>query len=142
MPQAPGPPGTNELVPSGTLAALLRLSYWQRLLGRSQRWRSQAACAGMGPDLFFPAGEQTTQAVAQTAAAKAVCAGCPVRLHCLVWALAANAESGVWGGWSPGERQGLRRERVRRYQARMLRAAARRRLVGALPAVEGEDREP
>jgi WhiB family redox-sensing transcriptional regulator len=77
----------------------------------------------MGPALFFPAGERDAEAVAQIAAAKEVCAGCGVRLHCLAYAIAANPEEGVWGGLSPSERRVLRRARRLRSQKRSRRAA-------------------
>jgi WhiB family redox-sensing transcriptional regulator len=52
--------------------------------------------------------------VAQTAAAKAVCARCPVREPCLDWALETNQGSGVWGGMSEDERRAYRRSLARR----------------------------
>ena len=94
-----------------------------RLLWGAGGWRRRAACRGMGPALFFPAGERDAEAVAQVAAAKEVCAGCGVRLHCLAYALAANPDDGVWGGLSPSERRVLRRARRLRYQNRSPRAA-------------------
>jgi len=73
----------------------------------------------MGPELFFPAGERDEDAVAQTAAAKQVCARCEVRLHCLAYALVANPEDGIWGGLGPRERRALRRARRARHQVRI-----------------------
>ncbi len=49
------------------------------------------ACAGIDPDMFFPADD------ASLAAALAICDGCPVRTLCRTIAM-ARAESGVWGG--------------------------------------------
>ncbi len=40
-------------------------------------------------------------------AAKAVCAGCPVRDECLDYALASRQRFGVWGGMSEQERRRL-----------------------------------
>jgi len=51
-----------------------------------------AACAGLPPDMFFPEG------VNDGTAAKAVCAGCPVRAQCLAGAQARHEEFGIWGG--------------------------------------------
>lgn len=91
---------------------LLRLeSHRARLLWDGGGWRRRAACRSMGPELFFPAGERTEDAAQQVAAAKAVCAHCPVRLHCLTYALVANPEDGIWGGLTPSERTTLRRQR-------------------------------
>lgn len=72
-----------------------------------------------GSDLFFPVGERDEAAVAQTAAAKQACARCYVRLHCLIYALVANPEDGIWGGLIPSERRALRRARRARHQSRI-----------------------
>lgn len=74
----------------------------------SDEWRSQAACRDTDPDLFFPIGT-TGQAVDQIDAAKAVCADCEAKEPCLVFALATNQESGVWGGTAEEERRKLRK---------------------------------
>jgi WhiB family redox-sensing transcriptional regulator len=73
-------------------------------------WRRKAACAGMDPGLFFPIGSSGL-AAEQTERAKAVCAGCQVRVKCLEWALATGQHDGVWGGLSEDERRKLRRRR-------------------------------
>jgi len=66
-------------------------------------WRDRAACAGTDPDLFFPEPDEGEDA----AAAKVICAGCPVRAECLAWALAAPAQFGVFGGLDERERHGI-----------------------------------
>ncbi len=71
-------------------------------------WRDDAACRHTAPDLFFPVGS-TGQAVEQIAAAKAVCARCPVREPCLEFALLTHQDAGVWGGTSEDERRAIRR---------------------------------
>ncbi|HZJ47633.1 MAG TPA: WhiB family transcriptional regulator [Acidimicrobiia bacterium] len=68
-------------------------------------WRSEAACAGTDPDVFFP-GED-----ASAARAKIVCAGCPVREKCLLYSIEFRMTSGIWGGMSAAERRELRRAR-------------------------------
>lgn len=64
-----------------------------------------ALCAETDPEAFFP--EQG----GSTAAAKAVCALCEVRLECLENALALNEEFGVFGGMTLRERRKLARSR-------------------------------
>ena len=86
--------------------------------GADDAWRARAACNTVDPDLFFPVGV-TGPAVAQIAAAKAVCAGCDVRPECLEFAITTNQEYGIWGGTSEEERRALRR----RWRARQ-RAAS------------------
>jgi WhiB family redox-sensing transcriptional regulator len=74
-----------------------------------QPWRARANCRGIDPQLFFPErGEDQTNA-------KAVCAGCQVRLHCLVAGL--DEHHGIWGGTSERERRRLRRNRSQRTSA-------------------------
>jgi WhiB family redox-sensing transcriptional regulator len=88
----------------------------QRLARRDGVWRlgvlavdhfgERPACAddGVDPELFFPfPGEREKEAQA-----KAVCAGCPVRVACLRFAVREGVE-GVWGGTTDVERRGLRR---------------------------------
>ena len=62
-------------------------------------WWEEAACHGMGTNLFFPA-EGLPQPVlqAQVAEAEAVCDGCTVRDMCWAQARATNSTGGVFGG--------------------------------------------
>jgi WhiB family redox-sensing transcriptional regulator len=78
------------------------------------RWRQRAACQapGVDPDLFFPVGD-FGPALSQAAAAKRVCARCPVQDSCLAWALHSGEQDGIWGGTMPRERRRLR-ARLRR----------------------------
>ncbi|MBA8827089.1 hypothetical protein FHX42_004473 [Saccharopolyspora lacisalsi] len=68
----------------------------------------QPACASdeVDPELFFPVSDQAQQ---QIAAAKRVCASCPVRQACLQFALHSDVE-GLWGATTQQERKRLRRE--------------------------------
>lgn len=64
---------------------------------------AKAACRGMAEeDIFFP---DRSHGPNGADAAKAVCAGCPVRVECLEHALEAQEEYGVWGGTTPAERR-------------------------------------
>ncbi len=71
-------------------------------------WRDRAACRDVDPELFYPAAEDGPSLRAQVTAAKAVCAGCPVRVECLAEAL-ARIPYGVAGGLTEHERRQLRR---------------------------------
>lgn len=68
-------------------------------------WWEHAKCRGMDPDLFFPERGEPTQH------ARAVCAGCAVRIPCLEDALACGDVPGVWGGLSARERRRILRDR-------------------------------
>lgn len=70
-------------------------------------WRLDAACRGMGPAMFFPAGRDWD---AQVAKALRVCWSCPVRTQCGDHADAAGEANGIWGGV---ERDTTRRVRTR-----------------------------
>lgn len=64
-------------------------------------WQDWGMCSQTSPDAFFPDKGQPT------AAAKRVCATCPVQAECLEYALANNERYGVWGGLSERERHVL-----------------------------------
>lgn len=94
------------------MAITIQTDYWST----NDDWRRAAACKDVDPDLFFPVGV-TGPAIEHIAAAKSVCAACPVKAPCLEFALTTNQEYGIWGGASEEERRAIRRAR---------RAAARR----------------
>jgi len=76
--------------------------------GGPQAWLDRAACRDLDPERFFPdSGEQV-----KAAEAKAICASCQVRDHCLDLAVKAaggiDGDHGVFGGTLPGERSPLR----------------------------------
>ena len=82
-------------------------------------WRSEAACDGANPDIFF-LGYGSTEgrghaSLNKTAKARAMelCAGCPVTDECLTYALALplSDDFGIWGGTTELQRVGLRRAR-------------------------------
>ncbi|PAZ11554.1 transcriptional regulator [Streptomyces sp. SA15] len=71
-------------------------------------WLRRAACAGEDPELFFPVGTEGP-ALRDIAAAKRICARCPVIEPCLDFALDSGPTSGVWGGTCEEERDALLR---------------------------------
>jgi WhiB family redox-sensing transcriptional regulator len=75
----------------------------------NQPWRSQAACAGLAPEIFYPSTEEDLDAEP----AKDVCAGCGVREACLEHALAVREKDGIWGGATERERRRIIRQRRR-----------------------------
>jgi WhiB family redox-sensing transcriptional regulator len=68
-------------------------------------WRLDAACRDLDTAVFFPDTDE------ESARAKAICAGCPVRDACLDFALVTRQDDGVWGGLDENERRRLRRRR-------------------------------
>jgi WhiB family redox-sensing transcriptional regulator len=67
----------------------------------------RGACRDEDPELFFPVGS-SGPALLQAAQARAVCAGCPVRIDCLNYAIETGQAAGVWGGVSEEERHAIR----------------------------------
>ena len=73
------------------------------------RWHAEAACRGVGADVFFPAnGSGNT---INWGPALAVCARCPVRRACLNYALRTEQRHGVWGMCTPADLDAIRRRR-------------------------------
>lgn len=70
-------------------------------------WRTDAACQGLDPDIFYPADDDEAEM------AKAVCATCPVQAPCLEHALGLREKEGVWGGCTERERRRIIRQRRR-----------------------------
>lgn len=71
-------------------------------------WQYQGACRGVDPETFFsPDAERGPRRRAREAAAKALCAVCPVVQECLDHALAVREPYGVWGGLSINERDSI-----------------------------------
>lgn len=94
-------------------------------------WREQSECLGVRNTIFYPpelddddgtAGYTAEEYEAAYAPAKAICAGCSVRIQCLDEALEKKERWGVWGGLIPIER--LRIERKWRRQRLKTRRAA------------------
>ena len=67
-------------------------------------WHAQAACRGMGSEVFFPErGDKVSEAIA-------ICEGCPVRQECLEFSLQNGERNGIWGGVPERRRRNLRAE--------------------------------
>lgn len=70
-------------------------------------WYDEAACKGMGPNIFFPEYGNYKRA-------KEVCADCDVRMACLESVLKFDNDlDGMFGGYTPAERAMLREKRRR-----------------------------
>lgn len=99
-----------------------------RLVQKPEEWQEAAACRTADSSVFFhPAGERGNQHDAREAAAKRICAECPVMAECGQAALARREQYGVWGGMTEDERRkilGQRRPGGRRPAAARLEVAA------------------
>lgn len=74
-------------------------------------WVRDAVCAQTDPELFFP------EKGGSTAAAKRVCAGCPVRAECLAYAIEHGERFGIWGGKSERQRRAIAKQQRRHGRA-------------------------
>jgi WhiB family redox-sensing transcriptional regulator len=77
-------------------------------------WQRHAACQGPAAALYYPpaAAESRPARSERERRAKAICAGCPVRSHCLAFALDTREPHGIWGGLNEAERQTLLERRA------------------------------
>ena len=77
----------------------------------------RAACTvpGVDPDLF------TSRGAEDVAAARAICATCPVKAACLQAALESGA-SGVWGGTTKAERASMEVRKSPEHNPRVVHA--------------------
>lgn len=87
-------------------------------LSWGEEWTVDAACRGMGPELFYPDirdDDKTTKA--RIAKAKKICASCPVQAECLEYIMSKPSynDDGIWGGTTTRERKHLRI--ARKYNA-------------------------
>lgn len=73
-------------------------------------WRQKGACKDYDPTLWWPEELAGSKAIGDRA--KAIChAECLVRRDCLKWALDHDERFGIWGGYSPQEREYIRQRR-------------------------------
>lgn len=77
-------------------------------------WMDEAACLGMGTELFYP----TQGDIATGLAAIAVCRTCQVSDTCLEYALTNGEKFGVWGGVGEQTRRRIRSARIRTARLR------------------------
>jgi WhiB family transcriptional regulator, redox-sensing transcriptional regulator len=79
-------------------------------MGDAPSWQADAACLDVDPGVFFP------ERGATAAEALGHCGRCEVAARCLEFALAIEAEEGVYGGTTAADRRQLVRARRRRQQ--------------------------
>jgi WhiB family transcriptional regulator, redox-sensing transcriptional regulator len=75
-------------------------------------WQMDAACRDVDGALFFyPDNERGEAREDRVAAAKRICAACPVQARCRRYALEAGEPYGMWGGLTEEERRAARSDR-------------------------------
>lgn len=73
-------------------------------------WHDEAACATRGNDIFFA--DPSCQS-AEINQAKLICKSCDVRWKCLEFAVRNDITHGIWGGFTPSERNSYLKGKVR-----------------------------
>lgn len=68
-------------------------------------WMVKGNCRDEPPSRFFPSDGVGVDI------ARRICAGCPVQLPCLEYALEQRVDHGVWGGASERERRRILKRR-------------------------------
>ena len=103
--------------PEGGTVRVTRVRTRSRRTSPLDAWQRDAACWNLGSSLFFsPDGERAAARRHREAAAKAICGRCPVRMPCVLYALATRQRYGVWGGLTEDDRrQPVADERRRRW---------------------------
>lgn len=100
---------TRLAAPSESERPCISCKRWAHvLLVPLGKWAAEAKCAEVDPELWFPVWDGKGSST--TAAAKRVCAQCPVRAECLAYALEVCEPHGVWGGLTPHERRQLKKK--------------------------------
>jgi WhiB family redox-sensing transcriptional regulator len=73
-------------------------------------WQIEAACLDTGNEKYFADPNKDHTLITD---AKKVCKTCDVRWRCLDFALNNNIKHGVWGGFTPSERNSYLKGKVR-----------------------------
>lgn len=74
-------------------------------------WEERAACKGKDWKIFYPQVSRPHDELAQSHAAKKICAKCPVLRSCAETALTNREPHGIWGGLATIEREAIRQQR-------------------------------
>ena len=100
-PKKPTATAGNRGGPKYTYMELL--SEWQ-LIDTYQEWKEDAACLGEDYDTFFP----NVGYNQHNLEARKICAICPVKKQCLMFAVNNRINYGIWGGLTPIQRKNIR----------------------------------
>ena len=87
---------------------------------RSLDWQDDAACKDVDVSVFYPEYRRTKNQNSKIA--RKWCHNCPVKVQCLLWAM-ANNEKGVWGDTSEKTRGKIRNDQLGKKEAEALVAA-------------------
>lgn len=84
---------------------------WE-LKNNTSEWKWDAACQGMGPEVFYLEQGQKTENIMKVQAARQICGRCPVKVECLRYAVDNYIGTGIWAGTTPLQRKRLRNGRA------------------------------
>jgi WhiB family redox-sensing transcriptional regulator len=84
---------------------------WE-LRNNTTEWKWDAACQGMGPDVFYMEHGEKAENMMKIVAAREICGRCPVKVECLRYAVDNCIGTGIWAGTTPNQRKRLRHGRT------------------------------
>lgn len=84
--------------------------HWYEIDTANPTFMADAPCAQVDPEIFFPSAGDSS------AAARRVCASCPVMAQCLDWAIERRIDHGIWGGQNSLQRRRTRAAREKLEQ--------------------------
>lgn len=79
-------------------------------------WKSDGACVGEESHKFFPTVKVDGEYLYTEDDAKEVCKTCPVQRECLDFAIITKSDMGIFGGYTPEERNLLRHNYKKQLQ--------------------------
>lgn len=109
----PSPLGATAAPPAGPGETPHHAGRTPRLPTPAPDW-STAACAGSSAEWVPDTDAEEARAKRRLAP---ICAGCPIRVACLAWAM-RNREMGVWAGTTTEQRKSLRRAEAEAERAK------------------------
>lgn len=74
-----------------------------RISASDKSWMAYGECRNEDPDALFVTGAAQQEA-------KIICRPCPVKIQCMLFALATKTPYGVWGGLTERERRALNKD--------------------------------
>lgn len=77
-------------------------------------WIHRGACRDRNPEDWWPINDNKPSPEAVDLCREV----CPVQEECLNWAIGNDETTGLWGGYTPGERDAIKAERKRRFEQR------------------------
>ena len=86
---------------------------------KSKILKTEGACSGLNPRMFYPSSNHTALDDLLELKAKEICAICDLTADCLQYALETHEKYGIWGGKTERERRSVIRSKQRATSRQM-----------------------